>query len=36
MINNYNKSSTVSLDKYSRRKKLKPLDPKSPGEDFGN
>jgi hypothetical protein len=36
MINNYNKSSTISLDKYNRRKQLKPLEVKSPGGNFGN
>jgi hypothetical protein len=36
MINNYNKSSTISLDKYNRRKQLKPLDLKSPGGNSGN
>jgi len=36
MMNNYNKSSTVSLDKYSRRKNLKPSDLKSSGGDSGN
>jgi hypothetical protein len=36
MINNYNKSSTISLDKYNRRTQLKPLDLKSPVGDSGN
>jgi len=36
MINNYNKSGTISLDKYNRRKQLKPLDLKSSAGDSGN
>jgi hypothetical protein len=36
MVNNYNKSNTIPLDKYNRRKQLKPLDLKSPGGDYGN
>jgi hypothetical protein len=36
MIINYNKSGTISLDKYNRRTQLKPLDLKSPGGDSGN
>ncbi len=36
MINNYNKSSTISLDKYKRRKQLKSLDLKSLGGDSDN
>jgi hypothetical protein len=36
MINNYNKSGIISLDKYNRRKQLKSLDLKNPGGDSGN
>jgi hypothetical protein len=36
MINNYNKSSTISFDKYNRRKQLKLLDLKSPGGNSVN
>jgi hypothetical protein len=36
MINNYNKSSTMSFDKYNRRKQLKPLDLKNLGGDSDN
>jgi hypothetical protein len=35
MISNYNKSSTMSLYKYNKRKQLKLLDLKSPGGDSG-
>jgi hypothetical protein len=27
---------TIPLDKYNRRKQLKPMDLKSPGGDYGN
>jgi hypothetical protein len=36
MVINYNKSDTISIDKYNRRKQLKPLDLKSSGGDSGN
>jgi len=36
MVNNYNKSSTISLNKYNRRKRLKPRELKSHGGKYGN
>jgi len=36
MVNNYNKSSTISLDTYNRRKQLKRRELRSHGGGFGN
>jgi hypothetical protein len=35
IINNYIKSSTISFDKYNRKKQLKRQERRSPSGDFG-